>query len=63
MLSLRSEYRVQGFRFKVKATRVEHGKKPFGPVLVDQLYGWVVIFHVALQAQRVFAEVCAGFLR
>jgi citrate synthase len=24
---------------KVKAARVEHGKKSFGPVVVDQLYG------------------------
>ena len=30
---------VQGFGFKVKATRANHGKKAFGPVLVDQLYG------------------------
>ena len=27
---------------QVKAARVEHGKKSFGPVLVDQLYGYVL---------------------
>lgn len=26
---------------QVKATRLEHGKKAFGPVIVDQLYGYV----------------------
>ena len=26
---------------QVKAIRAEHGKKTFGPVLVDQLYGYV----------------------
>ena len=26
---------------QVKAIRAEHGKKSFGPVLVDQLYGYV----------------------
>ena len=29
-------------RIQVKAARAEHGKKTFGPVLVDQLYGCVV---------------------
>jgi len=26
---------------QVKATRAQHGKKAFGPVIVDQLYGYL----------------------
>ena len=35
---------------QVKAIRAEHGKKAFGPVLVDQLYGlaFVSIFYIKL---------------
>lgn len=41
---------------QVKAIRAEHGKKSFGPVLVDQLYGYV-------QSMCVGAIITFGYIK